>query len=191
MATRSASLPPGFRYEAEFLSEAEERELLTRIRALPLAEFRYQAFTAKRRVLSFGYHYSFQDYRITRGEPMPDFLAAVRARAAALLAREPEALAEALLTEYPAGAGIGWHRDVAPFEAIVGVSLGAACTFKLRRGKPGAREIATLTVEPRSAYVLAGPARTEWEHHIPATKAQRYSITFRTLNPAWKAKLEG
>jgi hypothetical protein len=36
---------------------------------------------------------------------------------------------------------------------------------------------------PRSAYALAGEARTGWQHSVPPTKALRYSITFRTLKP--------
>jgi hypothetical protein len=32
--------------------------------------------------------------------------------------------------------------------------------------------------------VLAGEARTKWQHHVPPAKSERYSITFRTLrNP--------
>ena len=38
-----------------------------------------------------------------------------------------------------------------------------------------------VALEPRSAYVLTGPARTQWEHSIPPVKETRYSITFRTL----------
>ena len=36
-------------------------------------------------------------------------------------------------------------------------------------------------LEPRSAYVLGGAARSGWEHSIPPTKSLRYSVTFRTL----------
>jgi hypothetical protein len=32
-----------------------------------------------------------------------------------------------------------------------------------------------------SAYLLSGPARSAWQHHIPPTKGDRYSVTFRTL----------
>jgi len=54
-----------------------------------------------------------------------------------------------------------------------------ACRFRLRR-KAGPRwERYAFTAEPRSAYVLRGPARTEWEHSIPAIEGLRYSITFR------------
>jgi alkylated DNA repair dioxygenase AlkB len=38
-----------------------------------------------------------------------------------------------------------------------------------------------LLAEPRSGYLLAGEARTSWEHAIPAATGLRYSITFRTL----------
>lgn len=66
---------------------------------------------------------------------------------------------------------------------MIGVSLLSPCVFRLRR-KAGARwERYSLTAEPRSAYLMRGPSRTEWEHSIPGVEALRYSITFRTLKP--------
>jgi alkylated DNA repair dioxygenase AlkB len=53
--------------------------------------------------------------------------------------------------------------------------------MRFRRGSTGAWESAELALEPRSGYVLAGEVRTKWQHHVPPTKADRYSITFRTL----------
>jgi alkylated DNA repair protein (DNA oxidative demethylase) len=53
--------------------------------------------------------------------------------------------------------------------------------MRFQRGKGDARQVAEVTLEPRSAYVLAGAARFAWQHSIPPTKALRYSITFRTL----------
>jgi alkylated DNA repair dioxygenase AlkB len=41
----------------------------------------------------------------------------------------------------------------------------------------------SIDAEPRSAYLLRGPSRTEWEHSIPPLETLRYSITFRTLLP--------
>ena len=41
---------------------------------------------------------------------------------------------------------------------------------------------ASLEVEPRSAYLLSGEARHEWEHSIAPGDALRFSITFRTLS---------
>ena len=40
---------------------------------------------------------------------------------------------------------------------------------------------AEVMLEPRSAYLLRGAARSEWEHSIPPTERLRYSVTFRTL----------
>ena len=51
----------------------------------------------------------------------------------------------------------------------------------LRRALGERWERVSLTAEPRSAYLLRGPSRTEWEHSIPAVDALRYSITFRNL----------
>ena len=36
-------------------------------------------------------------------------------------------------------------------------------------------------VEPRSAYLLSGPARSDWEHSIAEVESLRYSVTFRNL----------
>ena len=89
-----------------------------------------------------------------------------------------------MLTEYPPGAPIGWHRDAPPFGDVIGISLLSACRFRFRRGRTGAWETTEVQLMPRSIYLLTGPARTEWEHCIPAVSALRYSITFRTLRQA-------
>jgi alkylated DNA repair dioxygenase AlkB len=86
-----------------------------------------------------------------------------------------------LVTEYGAGAGIGWHRDKAVFGQIVGISLLAPCVFRLRRKAESTWERASITAEPRSAYLLSGAARSEWEHSIPPVDSLRYSVTFRNL----------
>ena len=59
-----------------------------------------------------------------------------------------------------------------------------ACRMRFRRGQARARETAELTLEPRSAYVLSGPARTQWQHQIPPVTQERWSMTFRTLRHA-------
>ena len=67
------------------------------------------------------------------------------------------------------------------FGTGVGVSLLAASRMRFRRDADGMRETFELELAPRSGYVLAGEARTKWQHHIPPTKSLRYSITFRNL----------
>jgi alkylated DNA repair dioxygenase AlkB len=85
------------------------------------------------------------------------------------------------VTEYRAGAGIGWHKDKAVFGDVVGLSLAAPCVFRLRRKTGSTWQRASLTIDPRSAYLLRGPARGEWEHSIPSVDRRRYSITFRNF----------
>jgi alkylated DNA repair dioxygenase AlkB len=86
-----------------------------------------------------------------------------------------------LITEYPSGAGIGWHRDAPVFGIVAAVSLAGAGRLRFQRGEAGERQTAEIILAPRSAYVLAGPARSEWRHGIPSGSELRYSVTFRTL----------
>ena len=105
-----------------------------------------------------------------------------RETAASFAGMEPEDLQHVLVTEYGPGAGIGWHRDKAVFGRVVGVSLLSPCVFRMRRAVGKKKwERVNLIAEPRSAYLLSGPARCEWEHSIPQMDALRYSITFRSL----------
>ena len=67
------------------------------------------------------------------------------------------------------------------FGEVIGVSLLAECTFRLRRKLGAGWERASLALAPGSAYLLSGPARTEWEHSIPAVERLRYSLTFRNF----------
>ncbi len=136
---------------------------------------------SKRRVAQFGWRYSFESFQLTPAASVPDRFATVRERTAALAGVSPEDFSEVLLTEYPPGAGIGWHRDAPHFGIVAGVSLGAPCRMRFRRGKTGAWETVAVELPPRSVYLLTGSVRKDWQHSIPAVKQQRWSITFRTL----------
>jgi DNA oxidative demethylase len=177
----SQNLPDGLVYEESFLSPAEERTLLEHIRALEFQEVRMHGVAAKRRVVQYGWQYSFDSSGVVEGEAIPDFLLPVRDQAAALADVAPNELSEALITEYPPDATMGWHGDAPGFGIVVGISLLSTCRFRFRRGRTGAWQTEELLLPPRSAYVLRGPARSEWQHSIPAVKEPRYSITFRTI----------
>jgi alkylated DNA repair dioxygenase AlkB len=184
-AAAGPALPDGFRYQPELLTRDEERALLEEFRALPFREFQFHGYTGKRRVVVYGWRYDFENRTLHRTDDMPAFLLALRERAAAFAGVAPERLRHALVTEYGAGAGIGWHRDKDVFGDVIGISLLSSCTFRLRRaagGPAGASwERVSITAEPRSAYLLRGASRTEWEHSIPPVDADRYSVTFRDL----------
>jgi alkylated DNA repair dioxygenase AlkB len=175
------ALPQGFIYQLHFISPAEHDVLLEEIRALEFHDVRMHGVVARRRVIQYGWKYAFDGARLSEGPPLPAFLLPVREGAAALASVAAESLSEALITEYQPGAPIGWHRDAPSFGIVVGISLLSACRFRFRRGRGRDSERVTLTLEPGSAYVLSGSARTEWQHSIPEVDELRYSITFRTL----------
>jgi DNA oxidative demethylase len=137
---------------------------------------------AKRTAKHYGLDYDYESRSpVEAAEPIPPWLGPVRGCAAQLAGVEPEELVEALVQRYPEGAQIGWHRDAPAFDLVVGVSLLAPARLRFRRGPAGGRETWELEAAARSGYVLAGEARTKWQHNVPPTKALRYSITFRTL----------
>jgi alkylated DNA repair dioxygenase AlkB len=173
--------PEGLAYEPELLSDEEERGLLASVAALAYEPIVIRGRAARRVARHYGLGYDYEARTPGPGEPLPEWLLPVRERAAALAGVEPDDLVEALVQRYPAGATIGWHRDAPAFGVVVGISLGGACRLRFRRGTGAARRTWELVVEPRSGYVLAGEARSSWQHSIPATKEERYSITFRTL----------
>jgi len=175
------SLPEGFRYQPGVISPGAEEELLAHVRELPFKDFEFHGFTGKRRVVSYGWQYDFNDSTLRQTDDMPAFLLPLRDRAAAFAGLEPEQFQHVLLTEYAPGAGIGWHRDRPEFGRVVGVSLLAPCTFRFRRRRGAKWERASFTAGPCSAYLLDGPARMEWEHSIPPLDRLRYSITFRNI----------
>ena len=176
-----ADLPAGFLYRADVLTAAEEAELVSHVRAFAFAALEMRGRVARRRTMHFGWVYGYASWRITPGPPIPAILLPLRARVAALAAVAPDALVEVLVTEYPAGASIGWHRDAPQFGPVAGVSLLGACRLRFQHGTGAARQTRAALLEPRSAYVLAGEARWRWLHSIPPLAAPRYSITFRTL----------
>jgi alkylated DNA repair dioxygenase AlkB len=175
------TLPEGFKYQLDLVSAAEEQGLLEHVQALPVKEFEFQGFVGKRRTISFGWHYDFNERTLRNAEPIPAFLLPLRETAAGFAGLSADELQQALVIEYGAGASIGWHRDKAVFGDVVGISLLSRCRFRFRRKVGTSWERASLIAEPRSAYLLRGPSRTEWEHSIPAVDALRYSITFRSL----------
>jgi len=175
------ALPDGMRYAADVLTREEEAALLDALPSLPFREFEFHGFLGKRRVVSFGWHYDFSGGVLRLAGELPEFLLPVRERAAHFAGVAATALEHALILDYPPGAAIGWHKDRPAFGDVIGISLLSLCTFRLRRKVGTSWERRSLTAEPRSAYLLRGPARNDWEHSIPPMDVRRYSITFRTL----------
>ena len=175
------ALPEGFALRPDFITPVEERILLDAIAGLKLEEAKYKQYTARRRIAYFGYGYDFVSNRLGEAPAAPAFLAPVRAKVAAWMEVAPEALEQALITEYRPGTPLGWHRDAPDFGRVAGVSLGGWARMRLRKYPRGDDEPISLDLAPRSAYQMNGAARWRWQHAIPPTRELRYSITFRTL----------
>src|SRR5438105_2907747 len=131
-----ASLPSGFNYWRDFLTLAEEAELLAEIQQLELKPSQYHEYTALRKTASFGLPFgrgapaerprallslsSGPGFASPSGPrpPAPGWLVWLADKVAQHVGRAPGAFPHALVTEYPPGAPIGWHRDAPPFAAV-------------------------------------------------------------------------
>jgi alkylated DNA repair dioxygenase AlkB len=182
-----AKVPDGFVYHQNFISEAEENELIREIQTINLTPFQYYQFTGKRRTVSFGWEYEFGEKEITTAPEIPAFLLPLRTRAGNLFNIDPESLVQASIIEYSIGSPIGWHRDIPHFGTVVGISLAGACRMRLRPYSRGGSkklkrdEILSIELQPRSIYLMSGASRESWQHSIPPVKELRYAIMMRTL----------
>ena len=178
-------VPEGLAYAEALVTKKEEDELIGRLETLPFKPFEFQGFLGKRETLSFGWSYRFDGSGLAPAEPIPEWLLPVRGKAAAFAGLEPGALEHALLIRYGEGAGLGWHRDRPVFGDVIGISLLSPAPLRFRRrvniNAVEKWERFTLKAEPRSVYLLRGPARSEWEHSLSPVETLRYSITLRTM----------
>ena len=172
----------GLQYRGDFITPTEHDRLVTELEGLSLAPFRFHGWLGNRKTQTFGWRYDFDDASFAPAEPIPQWLQPLRAKAAAFAGFAPEDFAHALLARYDPGAGIGWHRDRPQFEQVVGISLGAPATMRFRQRTAGGFRRTTVDLEPRSAYLLSGEVRREWEHSIAPGDTLRFSITFRSLS---------
>ena len=179
-------LPDGFQYREDFVSLDEEAVLLREIGEIEFSDFTMRGVVARRRVAFFGM--SSDDGMPAR--PMPSFLQPIRGKAADWAGVASDAFVMALINEYPPGAPIGWHRDAPQYGIIAGVSVLSSCRMRFRpyvpphKARPdrsARRATQEITLQPRSAYLITGSSRSDYEHSIPAVTTLRYSITFRTL----------
>ena len=93
------------------------------------------------------------------------------------------------MTEYEAGAPIGWHKDRPVYGEAMGVSLLAPSRVPLPQAIGRDMDARFPPARATSCVYLlrVGLRGTEWENSIPAVESLRYSLTFRTL----KRKPEG
>jgi alkylated DNA repair dioxygenase AlkB len=176
--------PAGFEYFPDFISENEEQLLLKTIAEIEVHPFIFQGYTANRKVARFAFDYSFTNRKLSKGKEIPNEFSSLIHKAATKLQVNTSDFAELLVTEYPPGAVINWHRDAPPFDIIAGISLLSDCNFRLRpqdKTKQTRSNVISLPVKRRSLYILKDAARSDWQHSISPVKSTRFSITLRTL----------
>lgn len=178
---RADIIPKGLAYIDQFISIEEETVLINHLKKINWQKVNMYGVEAKRRVAHFGLDYSYESRILTPTSEAPDFLRPLLIKSSQALNVEADDLKEVLISHYPVGAPIGWHKDSPQFESLIGISLGSDCLMKFRRVMPQETLRFNLVLERRSAYILQGEARWHWQHHIPPVKHDRYSITMRTL----------
>lgn len=187
-AASKPTAPPGFRYQAEFVSEAEEKDLAAALSTLPLKPFEFHGHVGNRRVVSFGLRYDYNRREVRAADDPPTFLDKLRIKVAQFTGCEVHDFKQIGINEYAAGAGIGWHRDKPEFADVVGVSLLSAAKMRFRKRSDEGWVRRSHILERRSVYVLSGEARQLWEHSITPVASLRYSLTFRTLASARRTR---
>lgn len=188
-----AELGNGFLYRPDFITEDEEKLLLSFIEAQDLQHARggeKGEYEARRRHKGFGWGYDYENEKFIPGPPLPPFLGRFARRIEKWLALPRGRVVEALINEYTPGTALGWHRDNEKFEHVVGLSLAGWVKMRLRpiskKGTRDAGSVIGMELEPRSVYAMQNDVRWNWQHSIAASRTLRYSITFRTLPKGYR-----
>lgn len=175
---------PGFTLVEDVVGSTQEQLLERLIDDAPLTPFQFGPWEGKRVTANYGSAYDYQRARPVAAPSLPVWLTSLRAEVVPRFGRDPAQFVQALLTRYDPGAGIGWHRDRPQYGEVVGLSLSAPAVLRLRRRVPGGGfERRRMELPRRSAYVLSGAVRSEWEHSIAPMEVTRRSVTFRTMCP--------
>ena len=169
----------GLSYHAHYITESEERELVSLVDAAPWDT------SWERRRQPYGVSYGQKD---GAAKPIPDWGRALANR----MHREglsDRPFDQMLINEYLPGQGIALHQDHQPFDrTVVSLSLLAPCVMDLQHANRQRRE--RLLLERRSLLVLSDEARYQWQHGIARRKndswkgiliprSRRISVTFR------------
>lgn len=177
-----APMLSGLAQAPDFISAADEAALIARIDAATPTPFRFQGWTGKRLTRSYGWSYDFETGLFAPADPIPDWLHPLKTGAEQFAKLSPGEIVQALIIRYDPGAGIGWHKDRPVFEHVIGISLGAPASLRLRQRTGCKFERTSALLTPRGIYHLAGESRHEWEHSITTMDERRWSITFRSFS---------
>lgn len=157
---------PGLTYKLDFLSQAEENELVGIIDREGWSD------ELRRRVQHYGWRYDYGARRVDptmyKG-PLPGWAAAIAER----LFREglvPHMPDQVIVNEYVGNQGISRHVDSRSSfaDGIAMVSLLESWEMVFQRG----RQKRPLRLDKRSVVVMQGESRYDWTHEIPNRKTE-------------------
>jgi alkylated DNA repair dioxygenase AlkB len=181
------TLPHGLVYQPEFITPGEETSLVAHFQSLPFREAKFHEYFAKRRVVHFHADgnapaYEAEDADLISSGPLPPFLQELKAKIAAWANVDPGEFVHVLVSEYRPGTPIGWHRDRPVYGIVAGISLAGFGRMRWRPfdGRFNPKDVVSLDLEPRSAYLMRDSIRWEWQHSMLPTRMLRYSVTLRT-----------
>jgi alkylated DNA repair dioxygenase AlkB len=184
---RKGDLPSDFVIVPNFVSNAEESDLIARIDAAPWSD------ELKRRVQHYGYRYDYKARAINARDyigALPPWADGIAHRLVDCdyFAAFPD---QVIVNEYEPGQGISPHTDRTTCfgPVIASLSLGSDVVMDFNDGKGRS---GSLLLSRCSMLVLRGAARSEWRHGIAhrqrdvinATTVQRrrrVSLTFRSI----------
>lgn len=175
-------------YQDDFITEAEEQDLLNAIDNAPWI------CDLERRVQHYGYRYSYNKRRVgadSKIGDLPDWSRPVTDRLvdAGFFEQQPDQL---IVNEYMPGQGIARHIDSDCFGPVIAaVSLGSDCMLDIHP-PPDRGATFEIAVLRRSLMVYRGVGRSEYAHGIRKRKndtqngekiprERRVSLTFRTV----------
>ena len=92
------ALPQGFSYQTDFISVAEESQLVKSIEQFDLQNMKFHEYEAKRKVISFGRGWSFTEQQLKQGNPIPNEFDFLVEKIAIKLSISKELIAQFLIT---------------------------------------------------------------------------------------------
>ena len=174
----AAPWPEGFAYREAVMSPDEERVLAEWFALLPVTSLGFRGLLGWRRVISCGWRYDGTGRGRPPNDGLPGLLLPLRDRAAEIADVAVQSLQQVLVTEIPPGAALGWRRDRFRLADVIILSFLTPCTLRLRRVDEHGWEERSLEVMPRSAYLLRGPSRRDWQHSTRPVGELRFMVTF-------------
>jgi alkylated DNA repair dioxygenase AlkB len=167
----------GLFYVEDFLSSDQQQNILDEV-----LKMNFEGITGSnsRRVVQYGYTYSYDRSGLSKTNPIPDFLSELVTTdiMQGLGLDFDQKFDQLIINEYKTGQKISPHTDhIKQFgDTIACISLGQVVDLTFQHGDI----IKKINAKAGSMYVMTGDARYKWKHSLSNNKkCTRYSLTFR------------